>query len=116
MKVIYTLFFFLLASFYGFGQASLGVLSSSPSSNAVKLVKFYPNPAITQITFDFEQGYDKTYSFQIYNFTGKKMFELFAITPKSIINIADFYRGVYIYQLKDRNGRVIDSGKFQVAH
>ena len=27
----------------------------------------------------------------------------------------DFYRGIYIFQLKDKNGKVVDSGKFQVS-
>jgi len=32
------------------------------------------------------------------------------------VNVSDFYRGVYIFQLRDKNGRMIDSGKFQVSH
>ena len=38
------------------------------------------------------------------------------ISPKTIVNVNDFYRGVYIFQLRDKSGKVIDSGKFQVAH
>lgn len=26
----------------------------------------------------------------------------------------NYYRGIYIYQLRDLNGRMIESGKFQV--
>jgi len=30
------------------------------------------------------------------------------------VNLTDFTRGIYIFQLKDQNGKVIESGKFQV--
>lgn len=81
-----------------------------------KLIKFYPNPAITQITFDFQSNTNKNYSFRIYNFIGKKVFELTSITvPKTTIDLTDFFRGVYIFQVKDANGRIAESGRFQVA-
>jgi hypothetical protein len=31
------------------------------------------------------------------------------------INLTDFSRGIYIYQIRDKSGRMLDSGKFQVA-
>ena len=36
--------------------------------------------------------------------------------PKLTINLDDnYYRGLYIYQLRDKDGRIIESGKFQVV-
>jgi hypothetical protein len=32
-----------------------------------------------------------------------------------VVNLSDFIRGVYIFQLRDQNGKVVDSGKFQVS-
>jgi hypothetical protein len=81
---------------------------------SLKFMKFYPNPAISDINFEFQKGYDKSLSFQVYNFIGKKVFDIKTVTPKINIPLADFYRGVYIYQLRDRFGRIIESGKFQV--
>jgi hypothetical protein len=112
MRIIYTLLIIFLTAFTANGQVRTTALPEA----AVKFIKFYPNPAVSQITFDFELGYDKNYSFQIFNFTGKKVFELFAVTPKAIVNVSDFYRGVYVFQLKDRNGKIVETGKFQVAH
>ena len=80
-----------------------------------RIVKFFPNPATTIINFDFQKDYDKNYSFQIFNFLGKKVFELNNLNPKTIVNLNDFYRGIYIFQLRDKNQRIIDSGKFQVV-
>lgn len=88
--------------------------ASSPQP-AVRIIKFYPNPATSVIHFDFQKDYDKTYTFQIFNFLGKKVLELNNVSPKTMVNLSDYYRGIYIFQLRDRNGRVVDSGKFQVA-
>jgi Secretion system C-terminal sorting domain len=111
MRIIYLLCFLIIGTLAAKSQVRTGT-SLQPG---VKMIKFYPNPAVTQITFDFETGFDKNYSFQIFNFTGKKVLELFSIAPKSLVNVSDFYRGVYIFQLKDRNGRILESGKFEVA-
>ena len=80
-----------------------------------RIIKFYPNPATSIINFDFQKEYDRTYNFQIFNFLGKKVFELNNVTPRTIVNLNDFYRGIYIFQLRDKNKKIIDSGKFQVS-
>lgn len=111
MRVIYTLFLLLLFTIQVKSQdhAALPV-------NPVASIKFYPNPAITQITFDFQGNYDKTYSFQIYSFIGKKVYELPSLqTVKLTVDLAAFFRGVYIFPLKDKNGKIIESGRFQVS-
>lgn len=113
MKIFYALSIILLASLPMLGQS---VPLTSPAGNpASHIIKFYPNPATSIINFDFQKDYDRSYSFQIYSFVGKKVFELNNLAPKTIVNLNDFYRGIYIFQLRDRNGKVVDSGKFQVS-
>ncbi len=112
MKIFYILSFILLTAF----QSNSQLNRPTPQDVPVKVTKFYPNPAVSQITFDFDQNFNNTYSFQIYNFVGKKVVDLPAVTQKTVVNVSDFYRGVYIFQLRDKSGRVIDSGKFQVSH
>ncbi len=84
-------------------------------SDAIKTLKFYPNPAVSFINFEFEKNYDKSYSLLIYNFIGKKVVEIKVSEQKINIPLTDFYRGVYIFQLRDKQGNIIESGKFQVA-
>jgi hypothetical protein len=113
MKIFYALSIILLSATQVKSQSvPLPGSASYPSS---RIIKFYPNPATSIINFDFQKDYDKSYSFQIYSFVGKKVLELNNLAPKTIVNLNDFYRGIYIFQLRDRNGKVIDSGKFQVA-
>ena len=113
MKIFYPLVLTLILSVSARSQ------ERSPASSAqeatAKIIKFYPNPATSIINFDFQKGYDKSYNFQIFNFLGKKVFEINNVTPRTIVNLSDFYRGVYIFQLKDKSGKMIDSGKFQVS-
>ena len=113
MKIFYALTIILLICFQGKGQS--GAVTGAVGSPVSRIIKFYPNPATSIINFDFQKDYDKSYNFQIYSFVGKKVLELNNLAPKTIVNLNDFYRGIYIFQLRDRNGKVIDSGKFQVA-
>lgn len=109
MKIFYILTFILFLSVSAYSQSRLAV---SPEP-AVRILKFYPNPATSQITFSFNTDYNKDLSFQIFNFIGKKVYEVQSLSPSTLININDFYRGVYIFQLRDKTGKIIDSGKFQ---
>ncbi|MBX9784042.1 MAG: T9SS type A sorting domain-containing protein [Chitinophagaceae bacterium] len=85
-------------------------------SNPVKVVRFYPNPASSFINFEFTaQSNMSNYSFKIYSFIGKKVYENNNVTPRTLIDLSDYFRGVYIFQLADRNGQIIESGKFQVV-
>jgi hypothetical protein len=80
------------------------------------ILRFYPNPATTAITFDFQKSYDKGYSIQIYNAVlGRKMLEQTNIPDKLTIDLGSFTRGVYVYQLFDKTGRLVETGKFQVS-
>ncbi|MEN9571851.1 MAG: hypothetical protein RL172_3082 [Bacteroidota bacterium] len=80
-----------------------------------KIARFYPNPATTVINFDVVKGNEAMLSLQLFNFMGKKVGEAVVTSPKVSFRVDGFYRGVYIFQLRDRNGKIIDSGKFQVV-
>jgi hypothetical protein len=110
MKIFYALSTILLLSISAKSQDRNPGQEPTPT-----VVKFYPNPASSIITFDFQSGYDKSLNLQIFNFIGKKVQEINNVTPRTIVNLNDFYRGMYIFQLKDKNGKVVDSGKFQVS-
>jgi hypothetical protein len=106
MRIFFTLSILLFMSVRGISQsAQVDVVS----------VKFYPNPAISQITFDFPRNFDKNYTFQIYNFLGKKVFEQKNLSPKTTVELSQYFRGIYIFQLLDKSGKIVESGRFQVS-
>lgn len=85
-------------------------------ADSAKITHFYPNPATSYINFTFDNTVNKTYTLQVYNFMGRKMKEARITESRLTINLDDNYlRGLYIYQLRDQSGRIIESGKFQVS-
>lgn len=112
MKQFLSIFVLLIGlTFTSFAQNKPAL----PGDGSSKLIKVYPIPATTAVNFDFQRGYDKNISFLIYNFMGKKVLELKNPTPKINLPLADFFRGLYIYQVRDKNGKIIESGRFQVV-
>ncbi len=110
-KIIYIIILFIGITFTSFAQNK----NPAPGDPVAKLIRPYPIPATTVINFDFLYGYDKSFSLQIYNFMGKKIIEQNNIPPRINLPLDDFYRGIYVYQLRDKEGKIIDSGKFQVV-
>jgi hypothetical protein len=110
MRIFYILItIILITSTQAKSQARLPVPEAE-----MKIVKFYPNPAVSYITFELDKdNINKTYSLQIYNFLGRKVYEA-QVTAQTKVDLTNFVRGLYIFQLKDQNGRITESDKFQV--
>ena len=80
-----------------------------------KIIQIYPNPASTVINFTFQGKGSQQHILQIYSFIGKKMYETRVQDTKLTVQLDEnYYRGIYVYQLRDIAGRLIESGKFQV--
>ena len=94
---------------------SQGQSRTLPQDAADRIIRFYPNPATSFITFELDKSNEKAYDIQVFNFLGKMVYEQKNIAPKTTVNLDEFNRGVYIVQLRDREGKIIQSGKFQVS-
>ena len=95
---------------------SKGQSNREPSPNALqRILKVYPNPATTFTKFEFQKSFDKGFTLQVINFIGKQVYEAKNISSTTTLDLSAYNRGVYIYQLKDQSGKVIESGKFQVS-
>jgi hypothetical protein len=97
-----------------FGTMAMVQQENTADPATVRLIRLYPNPATTFIQFEFSPLISKNSQLQIYNFLGKKMLDIPASMAKTRVDLTPFTRGIYIYQLKDRNGKTIESGKFQI--
>ena len=96
-------------------QASPAALPSQPLP-AEKLIRLYPNPAVSYITFELKDELRKGLSLQVYNgILGKKMYETRLPGDRFVLNLNEYSRGLYIYHLIDASGKIIESGKFQVS-
>ena len=113
MRLFYLVLLTVLLSAAGANAQSR--VAGFPDIGASATVRFYPNPASFIITFDdFSKKYDKNYSIQLFNFLGKKVYEFNLGDQKNSVNLSDFFRGIYIFQLREPGGKIVESGKFQV--
>ena len=109
-RLLPILSFILLTAIQSQGQSR-----NLPQDAADRIIRFYPNPATSFITFELEKSNEKGYDIQVFNFIGKVVYEQKNIAPKTTVDLNEFNRGVYIVQLRDREGKIIQSGKFQVS-
>lgn len=78
-------------------------------------IRFYPNPASSTITFEFKEPVERGSMLQVYSFLGRLVLSVAIPGNKITLNITDLIKGVYVFQLRGSNGRVIETGKFQVS-
>lgn len=116
MNKFYLIVLFSAFSFFTQAQTGKSLEANFLSYNPqLKVVRFYPNPATSIINFEFSKPVQRDYMLQVFNFLGKKVFESNSVSQKTSVALTDFYRGLYIFQLRDKTGRIIESGKFQVS-
>jgi Secretion system C-terminal sorting domain len=112
-RILSILSFILLIAIQSNAQSTRSISAGEPTD---RIVKTYPNPATSYITFDIQANYQRGLSLRVYNgLLGKKMYETANMPPKVTLNLNEFNRGMYIYQLVDASGKIIESGKFQVS-
>ena len=111
-KFVYIFTFIIGLTFTSFAQTRT---AGPGENNEAKLIKCYPIPATTVVYFEFQRGYDKSYTFEVFSFIGKKVYEVTNPSQKITIPLDEFYRGFYYYKLLDKNGDFIESGRFIVV-
>lgn len=99
----------------GFSLMGYSQPKPSPVKDVIRVVKLYPNPATNYINFEFDKKANQLYNLEIFSFIGKKVDEIKVTDQKVMISLAEYYRGIYIYQLRDLQGGIVGTGKFQVT-
>lgn len=80
-----------------------------------KVVKVYPNPATTSINFGIQHSNNESnLEIIVYNFLGKRMADIKFSGSVAKLDLSKYYSGIYIYQLRDSKGNLVESGKFNV--
>lgn len=107
---------FYIILFLGFSFNGVGQLKPvSTSGDALKVVKLYPNPATSYINFEFDKKAEQPYNIVIFSFIGKKIEDVRISDQRITLPLTDFYRGLYIFQVRDLQGNIVETGKFQVV-
>jgi hypothetical protein len=115
-KILHTSFLTKFVVILALTLVSVSLVYSG-NNTQVKVVKCYPNPATSVINFEFPAGVEKNSVIQIYSFSGKKITEVPANGNKITVMLdnSSYYRGVYVFRLQDKSGRIVETGKFQVV-
>ena len=95
-----------------FAQKTLPQSSGAPE---VKNIRFFPNPASTTINFEFNSPVEKGFSLQIFSFLGRQVLTVPVTGSRISVNVSDLMKGVYIFQVRSANGRILATNKFQVS-
>ncbi len=104
--------FLCLASLASHAQSA----KTSPfSDGGSKIVKLYPNPATSRINFELQNNNEQGYDLIVFNFLGKRIDQFKNLNARTTIELDKYYSGVYIFQLRDRQGNLVESGKFNVV-
>ena len=111
LKNLFIISFLLLLSTFAVAQKALPQLAPAIEKSNVR---FFPNPATSIITFEFNLAVDKGYTLQVYSFLGKKITTIPVVGSRVAFNVSELYRGVYVFQLRDATGRIMVTNKFQV--
>ena len=114
MRIFYIILSTILLMMMTSIPAQSQVKGSSPETDHKVVKKFYPNPAVSFITFELDKEPSVTYSLLIYSFIGKQVKSIPDLQDRAQITVSDLTRGLYTFQLKDQTGRITDSGIFQV--
>lgn len=110
LKKFFTILFFTCVT-----ACSLAQKSWAQTGTEEKIVKFYPNPVVSFITFDIQRPVERGYTIQIYNFLGRRVLAVAINSNRVTVPLDNLFRGVYIFQLRDKSGNIVESNKFQIT-
>ncbi|RPD38948.1 T9SS type A sorting domain-containing protein [Chitinophaga barathri] len=110
-----TLIIFIVLCTLSFPAWSQSKSLPETTEGASKVVKAYPNPATSKIYFEIQRNNDKVYEIIVYNFLGKKMDHIKNLAGRTEVPLDNYYSGLYIFQLREKNGTLVESGKFNVV-
>lgn len=110
----------ILVAAFAFAISAIQSYTTVNNSGLIqaKIVKCYPNPAISFVNFELTNNnlISKNYTLEVYSFTGKKMYSTTISSEKITLTLSnDFYRGIYVYQVRNKSGKILETGKFQVT-
>ncbi len=112
-------FLTIIVVFLLFAQVAVGQKPAAPDNGSgqvpASIVHFFPNPAVNSITFEFKAPVERGSSLQVFSFLGRQVAAVPVNTQRVTVNVSQFFKGVYVFQLRTPSGRVIETNKFQVS-
>lgn len=108
--IVVILVFIMVGTVNSYAQKPM----ATPVSEQNTLVKFYPNPAVNFITFEMKSPVERGTSLQVYSFLGRQVATVPVNSQRITVNVSEYFRGIYVFQVRASNGKVLETNKFQV--
>jgi hypothetical protein len=110
VKFIVTIFLFCVCFV---GQSHAQKAPDYPNENKTQ-VKFFPNPAANFITFEIKEPVERGTVIQVFSFLGRQIASVPVNAQRITVNVSEYFRGIYVFQLRAPNGKILETNKFQV--
>lgn len=110
MRYIVSIFLFCVCFA---GQTHAQKAPDLPNDNKT-LVKFFPNPAVNYIIFEMKEPVERGTVIQVFSFLGRQIASVPVNAQRVTVNVSEYFRGIYVFQLRAPNGKIIETNKFQV--
>jgi len=78
------------------------------------VVRFFPNPAVNNITFEFKEEQPRGTTIQVFSFLGRQVANIPVNSQRVSFQLTEFYSGIYVFQVRTPNGKIAETNKFQV--
>lgn len=88
------------------------------AASAQPTAKVYPNPAIVEARFQFENLPNGNYQLELYDLTGKRIWQRSISargTHEERLDVTDFPKGLYLYSLKNASGQPVLTNRLLVT-
>ncbi len=79
---------------------------------AASTLKVYPNPVSDVLNFDID--YNKASTVNVLDITGKLIETVSFDLNKAQVNVSNYNKGIYLYQVMTTEGELLKAGKFNV--
>lgn len=100
---------------YKYNDVISSIVNINPSTPELYV---YPNPVVIQTRFEFSNMPEGEYQLDIYNLTGQSVWsKKYHINDYRLetVNLSRLQKGMYLYQLRDENGKQIATNRLIIA-
>ena len=77
-------------------------------------IAVYPNPTEDNLTIELNLEKEETANFKVYDISGRLLLEKKLINTKNNLSLKGLSRGVYLYWIKNQNGKVLKKDKLVI--